>query len=328
MNKSSFIGFTIIAVVLYLGVFHHSKVPGIFLDPHAIMLVLGGTLAAALVAYPFKSLVRTFDYLVWGLLFKTKQKYLDISQDLANIRSCYVTGQKYVVDPNSHPFVVEAIIFLFNKNIDDEAFEEILLNRSETFRRRYKDDAKILTALGKYPPAFGLLGASTGMIEMMQNLGGGGSAGIGQAMAVALVATFWGIALANLVILPLADSASKASEEDNTLRSLVIEVMMLIRRNANDDHFQAHLRGYLNLSDRGELKIYSTKNIYSFAAAKKEAPVPKHTKVEVAAPVDSSLEASGKIEVTTPPIDLNANKKAAGAFQFKELRQNFKKKAD
>lgn len=344
MNKTSVIGFSVVAVVLYLGVLQHAKSTAIFLDSHAIMLVIGGTLAAAMVAYPYKTLTRTVDYLIWGLLFKTKQKYVQVTQDLANVRGCYMSNQQYSIADESHPFLKESVVFLLNKNISNEALEDILSARSDYFRKKYKEDAKVLNALGKYPPAFGLLGASTGMIEMMQNLGGGGSAGIGQSMAVALVATFWGIGLANFVILPLADSASKAADEDNLIRNLITEGMILIRQNVNDDHFQAHLRGYLNVSDRSEVKIYTTTvaKLYNFNTTATSAPAPSQPTTDTVPNIKAQVlslkkpksekrnlseeEASGRVEMP-PSAEIEENSGLLKDLQFKDLRKDVSKRA-
>src|SRR5690606_24892973 len=117
----------------------------------------------------------------------------------------------------THRFAREAFNLSKQEYLSEAQLKSLLLKRNEYFKLQYKDDARVLTALGKFPPAFGLLGATTGMIVMMTNLGTDQSK-IGSAMAVALVATFWGIAVANLVILPMADYAFKNAEEDQRVR--------------------------------------------------------------------------------------------------------------
>lgn len=310
MNKSSIFGFAIVSAVVYMGAFHSARNPSIFMDMHAVILVIGGTFAVAFVAYPYSSLIRTVDYLIWGLLFKKKEEALKLSQEIAELRNYFNRKIVYTAPEKSHPFFRESAHFLMNKNIDTDALENILRNRSDNVKKRYKEDAKILTSLGKYPPAFGLLGASTGMIEMMQNLGTGGSAGIGQAMAVALVATFWGIAMANFIILPLADSAAKSTDEDSTLRNLIIDGMLLIRQNVTDDHFQAYLRGYLTLAERTELKIFSTQNVYTLRPAKQE-------KAETPEPVTTPPTVASD---TFVPESKQVDTKNAAGLDFKNTR--------
>jgi chemotaxis protein MotA len=269
MNKSSIFGFLIVGVVLYASVFQTTKNPQIFFHTSSLILVLGGTLAVAFIAFPFASLAKTVDYLLWGFLFKKKREYLKVSQDIAGARSAFQNGQSFTASDDSHPFLKESVILLLNGNIADDGFEEVLRQRSEYFKKKYKDDAKVLISLAKYPPAFGLLGAAVGMIEMMNALSTGAQVNIGQTMMLAFASTFWGIAFSHFLILPLADSASKAVDDDHMLRSLIIDGVVLIRQRVSDDHFQAYMRGYLSLSDRSEFKIYSRKSILGYAESPK-----------------------------------------------------------
>lgn len=269
MNKSSIFGFLIVGVVLYASVFQTTKNPQIFFHAGSLILVLGGTLAVAFIAFPFASLAKTVDYLLWGFLFKKKREYLKVSQDIAGARSAFQNGQNFSSSDDSHPFLKESIVLLFNGNIADDGFEQVLRQRSEYFKKKYKDDAKVLVSLAKYPPAFGLLGAAVGMIEMMNALSTGAAINIGQTMMLAFASTFWGIAISHFVVLPLADAASKSVDDDHMLRSLIIDGMVLIRQNVSDDHFQAYMRGYLSLNDRSEFKIYSRKSILGYAESPK-----------------------------------------------------------
>lgn len=258
MNKSFLFGIFVVSSVIYFGILSHAKSPLVFLDPHAILIVIGGTLAAGLIAFQGQSLTRVLDFVIWGALFRRKRRYLKVAKDIAVVRSSYLSGRH---PPNADafdPFLREGIEFLFDRKTTSSGLVDLLRTRSNYFSKLYRNDAKVLVSLAKYPPAFGLLGAATGMIEMMQNLGGGGSAGIGQAMAVALVATFWGIAIANFFILPLADAATRASQDDATLRDLITDGLKLIKDEVGDQQFKGHLRGYLSLEERLNFNVMDT----------------------------------------------------------------------
>lgn len=303
MNKSSIFGFLIVGVVLYASVFQTTKNPQIFFHTGSLILVLGGTLAVAFIAFPFASLAKTVDYLLWGFLFKKKREYLKVSQDIAGARSAFQNGQNFTASDDSHPFLKESIILLLNGNIADDGFEEVLRQRSEYFKKKYKDDAKVLVSLAKYPPAFGLLGAAVGMIEMMNALSTGAQINIGQTMMLAFASTFWGIAISHFVILPLADSASKSVDDDHMLRSLIIDGMVLIRQSVSDDHFQAYMRGYLSLNDRSEFKIYSRKSVLGYA----EAPKPNIARARFE-------EGLNNLDYSQPQPDYNKSYEAPISF--------------
>lgn len=259
MNKSSIVGFAAIAIIFNMAVFVNNKAPGIFFDANSLLIVLGGTIAVALIAYPYATLMRTIDFLIWGLIFKKKKDYLQISQDIAGARNSFLINQNYLASEESHPFLREAVLFLLNRNIDDRAFEEILKNRSEFFKKRYVDDALVLRSLVKYPIALGFLAAVVKGVSLFWNFEASTQSAVAHEAAMALVAIFWGLAVACFLFFPISDSANKAVEEDQELRNLIIDGMILIREKATDDYFQAYLRGYLNLNERSNFKIFSGK---------------------------------------------------------------------
>lgn len=312
------------------------KAPEIFFEMHALLLVIGGTFAAALVAYPYASLSRTVDYLLWGLLFKRKKEYLKVSQEIAASRNSFFMSQTYAASDEAHPFFREASMFLMNRNIDDPALEEILRNRSEYFRKRYEEDTTVLRSLARYAVSFGFFAAICAVLEMLpllQSHSGEFSAVLFHGFGSALIGIFWGMALSSILILPVADSAAKASDEDSMLRSLIIDGMVLIRTRATDDHFQAYLRGYLSLADRSEFKIYS-KNVIPF----KVPPVQKKIEVqseEIQAiqepPPTNEVEVSEVSDNTVFPVAVSGHVEASisvasakptdlAQFDFKDLK--------
>ena len=267
MKKSSWIGFSIIGAICYYGIFINMKMPMIYLDQQAFMVVMGGTIAIALIAYPYASLTRIVDYFIWGLIFKKKNKHLKISQDIAGARSSFLMNQTYLTTEESHPFLRESVMFLLNRNISTKAFEEILKNRSDIFKKKYNEDATVIKSLGKYPIMFGFIAFLLKSIEILSTVSTVKHANIGLEFAIAAISVVWGLVFTSIFIYPLADSATKSADEDQIFRNLIVDGMVLIRQKATDDHFQAYLRGYLNINDRSELKIFTATNQYPFAVA-------------------------------------------------------------
>jgi chemotaxis protein MotA len=110
-------------------------------------------------------------------------------------------------------------------------------------------------ALGKYPPAFGLLGAVLGIIAMMQGLGSADAIKkVGPALAVALVATLYGIAVANFILLPLGENLHKANKFDFVLRQMIIDGLRLIRQKKHPLVVEENLKSYLLPGERAALK--------------------------------------------------------------------------
>lgn len=252
INFTTLLGASFAIAVVYLGGIKAVKNPMMFLDTHAILLVVGGTLAATLLAYPVNQLTQLVDFILFGVFSRKKTDYISLVEEMAEVNLCMKTHNPNIrYKEFSHFFLKEGVNLLHEKTYTYDDVSDILEDRASAFKNKYQQDAKILNAIAKYPPAFGLLGATTGMISMMTNLGGpGGTAAIGQAMAVALVATFWGIATANFVFLPLADHAQKAFIKDEFTRNFIKEGILLIKKGTNQRVFIERLCSMLSLEER------------------------------------------------------------------------------
>jgi chemotaxis protein MotA len=259
INFTAFFGIGIAAAIVYFGVIHSAKNPVMFLDSHALILVLGGTVAAALIAFPAGKLYSLLDFLVLGMLFPSKKEMIKVADELLYLNNLFKLDPQSLKNAKySHAFVREVVGLLTESNLSEVEFKNVLTLRSKNILKSYQADSKILNALAKFPPAFGLLGATTGMIEMMSNLGkGGGASSIGSAMAVALVATFWGIAIANFILLPLADRAGKMAVDDAHIRDMIIEAAMVIKNKGSEYLLLNTLRGFLPLTQRNSVSVYN-----------------------------------------------------------------------
>ncbi len=257
--KSSWLGIFIAVGVLYYGVFRSAPNPQIFLDAHALILVIGGTLAVSLIAFPFRKFEDIIALLLFSVLKKRKSSLLNQAKDLVNLSLQKKLNQPLMITKSEkHPFMKEACYLLSHDHLSAEQLRSVLTKRSEFFKKKYLSDAKVLNAIGKFPPAFGLLGASTGMISMMSNIGQGQQDKIGDAMAIALVATFWGIAMANFILLPLADFASRIVLEDQHVRNMIIEAVVLIRDDEDPRYVMEKVLAFLPPHYRKELEVMTS----------------------------------------------------------------------
>lgn len=229
----------------------------LFLDAHAIILVCGGTIAAAMIAFPIKRLIHLAEFFIFGVLFKTKKTNQEVAQQVIIAKYYHSQGRiEHMPVMELHPFLVEALMILKGDKYTDQQLYDLLETRIESIKQDYMTDGKILNALAKFPPAFGLLGASTGMIVMMTNLGKGGAETIGGAMAIALVATFWGIAIANFLLLPLSDYATKSSGDDIRIRRMIADGIITMNQGQSLKYLAEKLAGHLSIADRNQFKHY------------------------------------------------------------------------
>jgi chemotaxis protein MotA len=247
MNISTISGFIIAASIIWLGVIKGAQKPEIFLDEHAILLVLGGTIAAALISFPVSRLLKFVKMFAFGVILKRQSSNEEIIKEIISIAaSCTEQTGHLAVRVGCHPLLTDGYHLIAEDLLDPDALETVLKRRSAYFKKQYQADAKALTSLAKYPPAFGLLATSTGMIAMMSNLSGGQDK-IGPAMAVALVATFWGIALANFILLPLADYASRLAQDDTHTRDIIIDGLLMIKKRESLLLISEKLKAFLSV---------------------------------------------------------------------------------
>jgi chemotaxis protein MotA len=251
MNISTVIGFAIGLAVLYFGVFASAPNPQMFLDEHAIILVVGGTLCAAFISFPISKLVKIATLFVKVALFKNHTSNQAIVKAIGDAASAARTNPLVLANMKGpHPFLNEGFQLVGEGLLSESDLDEVLRHRSQFFKTSYMHDAKVIQSLAKYPPAFGLLGAVTGMMAMMMKLGSSGPEVIGQAMGIALVATFWGIGIANFVFLPLAEFYNKLAVEDHYSRIIISEGMLMLKRKETPVVVLEKLNSFLPVKDR------------------------------------------------------------------------------
>lgn len=108
-----------------------------------------------------------------------------------------------------------------------------------------------LRSLSKYPPAFGLTGTVLGLVSLMRSIAAGNDAKqTGLLMAVALVATLYGLLIANLVINPAAEALSKSWAEEKKRAEIALDTIMLAAERANLLEAQEVLNSYLSVNQR------------------------------------------------------------------------------
>jgi len=126
---------------------------------------------------------------------------------------------------------------------DPDLIETVMLSDLEAVEARHMEGKSLFDNIGRYAPAFGMIGTLVGLVIMLQNMSDPDS--IGPAMAIALLTTFYGALLANLVALPLADKLGLRSREEMMLRMIVIKGVMAIQSGDNPRIVEQKLKTFL-----------------------------------------------------------------------------------
>ncbi len=249
MNIYSLIAFILAALVFAFGVFTSTDNIGAFLDGHAALIVFGGTAAVAAISFQLDRIYQMLKVFIWRVFFNKKVDYIPIIRDLMKLSEAYKQGpaevERTLATINDH-FIHEGMELVTDDFLKKDDLRHILTLRMTTIFQRYNEDAKKIKALGKFPPAMGLMGAVLGMIALLQTLGQpGAEQNVGPAMAIAMVATLYGIAFANLFILPIAENLMDSAREIQIKNRIIVEGILLIAEKKNKILLAEELNSYL-----------------------------------------------------------------------------------
>ncbi len=156
-----------------------------------------------------------------------------------------------LINSSKDHFLKEAFLLVQEELLEEETLIRVLRTRVNTnFQRQMEEMIKFRT-VGKYPPAFGLMGTTLSMITLLQKLGqAGGQKLIGPAMAVGLVATFYGLALANLVFNPISENLQDSAKENRLKNLIIVEGLRLILQGTSPVILAEELNSFLIPSER------------------------------------------------------------------------------
>ena len=271
--NSSLMGLALAAIVFLVVALSSVKDSVIFLDWHAAVIVLGGTLAAALLSFNIKNIVKLLKLFVSKVLKGSDEEYSDVITEIVDLAKGYRSNDNYLeqkVNEIRHPFIQEGVQLMLDGVFTEKEINQILTKRAQTHYVRYAEEAHMFTTLAKFPPAFGLLGAVVGIIALMQGLGGADAIKtVGPAMATALVATLYGIAVANFIFIPVGENLAKFNKQDKIIRKMAIDGLNMIREKKHPLLVEENLKSYLLPTER--LKVNVNANNASSSENKKAA---------------------------------------------------------
>jgi chemotaxis protein MotA len=217
---------------------------GMFADSHAAIAIFGGSFAATLIRFPFSSIMHG---LPLGMKFAftmrrwTQREMVDEIARLAEIarKQGPIGLEKEDVED---PFLAKGIRFIAD-GYEQGFIRDNLERDRDNFLTHLDEGQKLYRAVGDCAPAFGMVGTLIGMVQMFANMTDPSK--LGPYMAVALLATFYGAALANLFCLPIADKLQLKLHDEEINRTLIIDGVLMIRESKSPTLVREMLLSYL-----------------------------------------------------------------------------------
>jgi chemotaxis protein MotA len=199
-----------------------------FLDLHAFIVIFGGAFSATLIRFPLTAMLHGLPLgmkFAFTLRRMTQRELVDEIAGLAEIarKQGPIGLEKAELED---PFLAKGIRFVAD-GYDADFIRDNLERDRDNFLTHLDEGQKIYRSIGDCAPAFGMIGTLIGMVQMFANMTDPSK--LGPYMAVALLATFYGAAVANLFCLPLADKLHVKLLDEEINRTLIIDGILMIR---------------------------------------------------------------------------------------------------
>lgn len=242
-------GFTCVIVAIVGG-----GAAAMFIHIPSAMITIGGMLSATFIHFSLGQVLRILPIVKKTLFYKLPTQP-ELVQDMVNYsavsrRDGALALEQQITDVDD-PFLLKAMRMVIDGQ-EEEAIETALGTEIRYLQERHQDGKKILEFMGASAPAFGMIGTLIGLVTMLQNLSD--PSGIGQGMAVALITTFYGALLANLVFIPLAGKLGIRSKQETLTREMIIQGAVGIAKGEGPTVVRERLQAFISAKNREEFK--------------------------------------------------------------------------
>ncbi len=245
MDFLSVIGLVLGVGAILGGQFLEGGSPSSLVNGPALLIVFGGTLGAVMLQSPLMQFVRGIRLLSWVVMPPQILADEAIEKIIAwsNIaRKEGLLGLEAVSDTEEDAFARKGLQLLVDGN-EPEVMRNILEVEIDSKEQHDLGAAKLFESMGGYSPTIGIIGAVMGLIQVMENLSDPSK--LGHGIAVAFVATIYGVGLANLILIPIGNKLKSLILAQSQFRYMMIEGIVSIAEGDNPRNIEAKLQGFL-----------------------------------------------------------------------------------
>ena len=246
-----------------IGLYASSRNILVFWDGISLFIVLGGTIAATSISFKLERVLFLIKIFFLRVLKSNKNQSQAVVGELIQFAEAFKKRDKAKVQSlltrSEDHFLKESIELVLEGFLEKNKILEILEKRKENIYSSYLVDANKFKTIGKYPPAFGMMGTTIGMIVLLGNLGGPDSAKtIGPAMGICLITTLYGVAISNLLILPVAEHLTVSAREIRNRNNIICEGIKLILMGENPIVMTEELNSFFLPGERVNWKDFNS----------------------------------------------------------------------
>jgi chemotaxis protein MotA len=243
MDLSTLIGLGVGFGALIVSVLMEGGSPAAFLSPSAMLIVFGGTIGATLIGYPLECVTKLPTLLQIAIKKQVRDAHALIDQLVELAEKARKNGLLTLENdarqiPDS--FLQDAILLAVD-GTDAEALKSIMENRLENIDERHETLFGMLEAMGGFAPTMGIIGTVMGLVHVLGNLSDPSS--LGPEIAVAFIATLWGVSSANLLWLPLGSKLKRKNHEEVFYYRIATEGVLAVQSGENPRLIRQKLEG-------------------------------------------------------------------------------------
>jgi chemotaxis protein MotA len=253
LDITSIIGLLLGLTAIVGGALIEGLTIGSISQPTAALIVLGGTCGAVLLSFPLKIIVRAGKSLK-RVMTEPKTNDLAIVHEIIGYankaRKDGLISLESVLFHVSDPFLRRALTLAVD-GTDPKIMRETMEIELDHMEQEWEQEAKVFEGAGGYAPTIGILGAVLGLIHVMDNLADPSKLGGG--IAVAFVATVYGVGSANLIFLPISAKLKVKMRHSILLREMMLEGVVGMLEGINPRIIEERLKGFLSSETRARL---------------------------------------------------------------------------
>jgi len=252
MDLATIIGLIIAVVGLIGGMILEGGNPISLLNLPAAVIVFGGTIGVTIVCF---SLEEAKNFPTW-VMVAFKERQTNVHEIIKTIVELAETARREgilklesVVENLENDFLKQGVTLVID-GTDYEVTKSILETEVEFMRERHRTGSKFFDAAGGYAPTMGIIGTVMGLVNVLSKLSD--TASLGSAIAVAFLATLYGVASANVFWLPISAKLKARSKQEAIARELIIEGVLAIQAGESPRIIEDRLRSFLSPEDRNK----------------------------------------------------------------------------
>ncbi len=230
-----------------------------FYDPSSIFITFGGAISATVIAFPvsvWKNLPKHIRIATQKELYNP-QEYIDkIVKYAQEARKKGLLSLEDVANMETDPFLKESIMLIVDA-IDPTKVKEMLDNEIDCLVDRHSHGWQFYEKFSTFGPAFGMIGTLIGLINMLAHMdmnSNDGATKMAQGMATALVTTFYGSVLSNLILTPFAHKLHMRHDEEMVCKEIVVQGVLSIQAGENPNHIEGRLNAFVCAKKRASMR--------------------------------------------------------------------------